>query len=85
MKRAAIISAVLDGSREHQREFNEIVSDYNEIVRGRMGIPFADGAVALIALTVVAETEMIGEFMDKLGAVKGASVAVSYTKEGLDL
>jgi putative iron-only hydrogenase system regulator len=83
MKRAAIISAILDDPRTSQRAFNEIVHDYNAIVRGRMGIPFDKGNVALIALTVVGEMDMINGFTGKLGRIKGVTVKASFSPESV--
>lgn len=85
MKRAAIISAVLDEPRTCQREFNNLVSEYNEIIRGRMGIPFGDREVALIALTVVAEQDVINEFTGKLGRIDKVAVKAMFAREGMNL
>jgi putative iron-only hydrogenase system regulator len=82
MKRAANISVILDHPRETQRQFNEIVSDYGDIIRGRMGIPF-EGSVALISLTVVAELDHINSFTGKLGKLPGVTVKASIAREGV--
>lgn len=82
MKRAANISVILDHPRKTQRQFNEIVSDYGDIIRGRMGIPF-EGSVALISLTVVAELDHINSFTGKLGKLPGVTVKASIAREGV--
>jgi len=85
MKRAAIISAILSNPSESQRMFNDIVSDYCEIIRGRMGIPFDKSNVALISLTVVAELDIINAFTGKLGKINGANVKASVAPETIDI
>ena len=83
MKRAAIISAILENPHENQRAFNDIISDYNDIVRGRMGIPFGQGKIALVSLTVVAELDRINSLTGKLGKLNGVTVRATVAKEGV--
>ena len=85
MKRAAIISAILDNPQLSQRGFNDIVSDHNDIVRGRMGIPFGQGKIALVSLTVVAELDRINSLTGQLGKLEGVTVKASIAKEGIVL
>ena len=81
IKRAAIISVILSDPRNTQRPFNDIVSDYNDIVRGRMGIPFDASGIALISLTVVAELDRINAFTGKLGKLPGVMVKAAVARE----
>lgn len=85
MKRAAIISAIIENPHETQREFNSIISEYSDIVRGRMGIPFGGGKIALVSLTVVAELDRINSLTGRLGKLKDVSVKASIAKEGINL
>ncbi len=81
MKRAAIISVILDDPQKSQGAFNKLVSDYGDIVRGRMGIPFDHGGLALISLTVVAELDRINGFTGKLGKLEGVTVKAAIARE----
>ncbi len=83
--RAAIISAVLEKPSETQRPFNDIVSEYNDIVRGRMGIPFKNSGVALISLTVVAELDRINSLTGKLGRIDGVTVKATVANENIQV
>lgn len=85
MKRAANISAILDKPQDSQRAFNDIVSEYNDIIRGRMGIPFGQGKIALVSLTVVAELDRINSLTGRLGKLEGVTVKASIAKEGIVL
>jgi len=85
MKRAAIISAILENPQNNQRDFNNIVSEFNDIVRGRMGIPFGQGKIALISLTVVAELDRINSLTGRLGKLEGVTVKAAIAKEGIVL
>jgi putative iron-only hydrogenase system regulator len=77
MKRAAIISVILEKPQETQKTFNNIVSEYHEILRGRMGIPFRNGSVALIPLIVEADLDTINTFMGRIGKIEDTIVTVS--------
>jgi len=85
MKRAAIISVILEDPQESQLEFNNIVSEFHEILRGRMGIPFKGGNVALVSLTVVADLDTINSFTGRIGKLDGVIVKASSAKEGIDV
>ena len=82
MKRGAIISVILQSPHECQGQFNEIVSQYQHLLRGRMGIPFE--GVALISLTVVGETDEINTFCGRVGRIHGVSAKASFAPEGID-
>lgn len=81
MKKIAVIGAVLEHPRETQNEFNEIVSSFKGIVKGRMGIPFEEEDAAVISITVLGELDDINALTGKLGRIKNVSVktAVSNT------
>ncbi len=83
MRRAAIISVILEQPRVTQRAFNDVVSEYNDMLRGRMGIPFEKSGVALIALTVVSELDRINAFTGKLGKLPGVTVKASIAGEAI--
>lgn len=85
MQRAAIISVILETPQASQVIFNSIVSEYHGIVRGRMGIPFKNGSIALISLTVVAELDTINSFIGLIGKLEDVSVKTSIAREGIDL
>lgn len=74
MARAAVISAILDDPAEIQSAFNQIVSDHNHLLWGRMGIPVDGGRTALIALTAVGTLDEINSLTGQLGALPNVSV-----------
>lgn len=83
MKKLAVLSAILEDPSGCQKDFNNVVSDYNDIVRGRLGIPFDDGGLGVVSLTVSAEEEQIREFADRLGNIKNVTVGSLYSKTDL--
>ena len=80
MKKIAVISAVLDEPRHCQQAFNDTVSDFQGIVKGRMGIPFEEVPVAVISLTVVGDLDAINSLTGKLGRIEGVTVRTAVAK-----
>jgi putative iron-only hydrogenase system regulator len=81
MERIAVIGAILEEPRISQQLFNDTVSRYRSIVKGRMGIPFDKEDVAVIALTLRGKLDDINALTGKLGALPRVTVktAVSGT------
>ncbi len=73
MSKVAVISAILKEPAKNQKAFNDIVSAFQEIVRGRMGIPFDKENIAVISLTVYAELDSINELTTQLANVDGVT------------
>ncbi len=83
-KRIAVIGAVLEEPRRSQMEFNQIVSNYKHIIRGRMGIPFNEEDMSVISITVLGTLDEINSLTGKLGNIEGVTVKTSISRKELD-
>lgn len=81
MKKIALISAILESPSSNQADFNKIVSDYKHIIKGRMGLPFDDDDIAVIALTVCGTMDEINALTGKLGTVPNSTVKTAVSKK----
>lgn len=81
MKRVAIISAILEDPINNNNQFNEVISSYQSIIRGRMGIPFHEEGISVISLTVVGTLDEINSLTGKLGNISNISVKTSISKK----
>ena len=79
MERIAVIGAILGSPQTSQRAFNETVSQYKRIVKGRMGIPFDDEDMAVIALTLRGEMDDINALTGKLGNLPHVTVKTAVS------
>jgi len=79
--RIAVISLVLDEPQKVQKEVNEIIGEYNDIIKGRMGIPLAGESVSVISIVVIAENDTINTFTGKLGKLENVQVKTSFSKK----
>lgn len=83
MKKIGVISAVLDDPLRTNQKFNDIVSDFQGIIRGRMGIPFSEEHISVVSLTVCGDLDEINELTGKLGNVDGVTVKTAISKKTL--
>jgi putative iron-only hydrogenase system regulator len=81
MKKIAVISAILEEPKSCQQKFNEIVAEFKEIIKGRMGIPFEDEGISVICITVVGEMDKINSLTGKLGNIENVLVKTSISKK----
>ena len=79
-EKIAVIGAVLDNPRETQNEFNDIVAEYRNLVRGRIGIPLLDKGISAIALIVIGSLDEINSLTGKLGKIDGVNVKHLFPK-----
>ncbi len=84
MKKIAVIGAVLDHPEASQGKFNEVISDYKSIIRGRMGIPFDDHGISVVAITVLGTLAEINALTGRLGNIAGVTVKTSITKKEIE-
>lgn len=81
MKKIAVISVILEDPAATQQEFNEIVSAFSYMVRGRMGIPFEDAKIGVISLIVVGTIDEINSLTGKLGRLPQVAVKTAISKK----
>jgi putative iron-only hydrogenase system regulator len=79
MKRIAVIGAVLAKPHISQRTFNETISSFKGLVKGRMGIPFEKEGIAVISITLVGELDEINALTGKLGNIPHITVKTAIS------
>jgi len=76
-KRIGVVGIVVE-DKENVSRLNGILSEYADIIIGRMGIP-RRGSVNVIALIVEGSNEEVGALTGKLGSLKGIKVRSALT------
>ena len=79
MKRIAVIGAILEQPQLCQKPFNDTVSTFKGMIKGRMGIPFDEENMAVISLTVLAELDEINSLTGKLGNIPHVTVKTAVS------
>ncbi|GHV80219.1 iron-only hydrogenase system regulator [Spirochaetia bacterium] len=81
MSRIAVIGAILENPRESQKAFNDTISSFKVLVKGRMGIPFDDQDAAVISITLQGELDEINALTGKLGNIPGVTVKTAVSSD----
>lgn len=78
--RLAIIGIIVE-DRNCVQQVNELLSDYGEYIKGRMGIPYDEKSVNVISIVIDAPLDAISALSGKLGALPGVSTRTVYSKK----
>jgi putative iron-only hydrogenase system regulator len=78
-KRVGVVSIIVTSRSEQARSINSILSDYGDIIIGRMGLPYPPKKISIIALMVHGSTDRIGAMTGKLGMIEGVMVKSALT------
>lgn len=78
-RKIAVIGIAVNSREDTAKKVNDILSQFGNIVVGRMGIPCKDRAVSIISLIVDGSNDEIGALTGKLGNIKGIKVKVGLT------
>lgn len=77
--RIGVVGIVVENRREMASRVNEILGAHADIVVGRMGVPYREKNVSVIALIVDGSTDAIGALTGKLGILPGVKVKSALT------
>ena len=81
-KRIGVVGIVLDCPETSVKDVNGVLSEFAELILGRMGLPYKKRAVSVISLIVEGTTDEIGAMTGKLGQIKNVSVKSLVTNKG---
>jgi putative iron-only hydrogenase system regulator len=73
-KRMGVIAIIVKDRKSSSSKVNEILTEYGEMIIGRMGVPYREKKVNVISLIVEANTDQIGALTGKLGMVPQVEV-----------
>ncbi len=77
--RLGVVGIVISEPAEDAVKVNEILSAFSHIIVGRMGIPYKEKKVSVIALTVDGSNDEIGAMTGKIGQLKSVTVKSALT------
>ena len=79
-KRIAVAAIVID-EQSASVEVNNVLHDYNDIIIGRMGIPYKERGISLISVALDATPDRISSLTGRLGQIAGVSVKADISKK----
>lgn len=74
MKRLGFVGMVIKNRRESAPRVNEILTQFGDLILGRMGLPHLEEDHSVITLIVRATTDEIGSLTGRLGQIPGVTV-----------
>lgn len=84
-KKIGVVGVILESPAETQMRFNEIVSEFRPIIKGRTGIPFDQHGISVVTIIVMGTVDEINSFTGKLGHLKHVSVKTSISKKTIEV
>ncbi len=82
-RRIGVIGIVVENREEASRKINSVLSEYGELIVGRMGIPYRERNLSVISLIIDGSTDEIGALSGKLGGIAGVKVKTSLLSKDL--
>lgn len=79
-KRLGVVGIVLEDISAAE-EVNAVLHEYARLIIGRMGIPYRERGVSVIAIIADGETDEISALTGRLGRVRHVAVKTALTKE----
>lgn len=79
MKRIGVIGIIVSGNKESVQEMQSYLTEYSDIIVGRMGVPMPENHISAISLIVKGENERISALTGKLGRLKDITVKSALT------
>ncbi|HOJ77594.1 MAG TPA: iron-only hydrogenase system regulator [Bacillota bacterium] len=79
-RKIGIIAIVIDNPKEVQTRLNNLISDFGDIIIGRMGIPYRERNISVLSLVIDATENEINTLTGKLGSLPGVSAKVAIAK-----
>ena len=76
--RVAVIGIIVENN-DRVQELNEILSEYRDVIIGRMGIPYHKKNVNCITVVVDAEQNDINTLCGKIGRLEGISSKTAFS------
>jgi putative iron-only hydrogenase system regulator len=77
--RLAVIGIIVESPEQSAHAVQDILTRHNSIIVGRMGIPYRNRGVSVIALIVDGTTDAIGALSGQLGGLKGVRTRTAVT------
>ncbi len=71
--------SIIVENRDVSERLNGLLHDYGEYVIGRMGLPYRQRSIHLIAVALDAPQDTIAALSGKIGALPGVQVKTAYS------
>lgn len=84
-ERIGVVGIVISDRGKAAARVNEILGQFGEIIVGRMGVPYRERGLSVIALIVDGTTDQIGAMTGRLGGIPGVQVKSALANKGSEV
>lgn len=78
MSRVAVMAIIVENT-DSADALNSLLHDYQDIIVGRMGIPYHPKHISIMSVAVDAPQDRISALSGKIGKLPGVSVKTAYS------
>lgn len=68
------MNILVEDRQDAYKRVNELLHDFADVIRLRVGYPVPDENIAIILLVIKATNDTVGSFSGRLGQIKGLKV-----------
>lgn len=76
----ATITVIIKDRSESAKKVNAILSDYAQVIVGRLGLPYPNKGLHIVTLVVDATNDVIGALTGRIGQLPDVSVKSTLAK-----
>jgi putative iron-only hydrogenase system regulator len=80
MKNKIAIIGIIVEDNSCINELNDLLHKYNEIIIGRMGVPYRDRKIGVISIIIDSDNDTINSLSGKLGKISGITSKTMFAK-----
>lgn len=82
-KRVGFVGIIIKDRTISATKVNEILAEYGDIIVGRIGLPYRERGINVIALIIDGSTNEIGAMTGKLGMIEDVTVKSALAKHNV--
>lgn len=79
-RRLGFVGVIIEDRKKAVPSVNKVLSDFGDIIIGRIGLPYEKKDCSVITIIVDATTDEIGALTGKLGSIKNISVKSALSR-----
>ncbi len=81
----SVVSIIIEEPDKNSGKVNDIISNYRNYIKGRMGIPFDDRNIGIITIILDCDINQVNALTGKIGKLKGVYARATFQNKAKNL